>query len=94
VWESLGYGSSMAVGQGRLVGSTSGEGLYDIYRAPAGTTIGRWADQERGRKAYEDRGLHLTHGPGGWGYYGLDLPWDVHPDVDGHLVRNGHKRPA
>lgn len=92
VWDTKGYGSSVAVGQGRMIFSTSAEGLHDVYQAPTGTPVARWADQERRRKAYEAEGLHLTHGPGGWGYYGLPLPWGKSQDIDDHLIASGHTK--
>lgn len=93
VWDSLGYGSSVAVGQGRLLVSTSSEGLHDMHLA-GGEPVSLWADQEAARKDYESRGFHLTHGPGGWGYYGLPLPWGVSPLTDRWMEMQGHVRPA
>lgn len=89
VWDTLGYGCSVAVGQGRLLVSTSTEGLTDIHRA-SGEPIVRWADTERQRLAYQAAGLHLTHGPAGWGYYGLPLPWGRSADIDARLRWGGH----
>lgn len=94
-WETLGYGCAVAVGGGQLVCSTSSEGIVTHVKAvPADGLPVKAADSERRRRAYVDRGLHLTHGPGGWGYYGLPLPWNVHADVDAYLVANGHDKPA
>lgn len=93
VWDTLGYGSSVAVGKGRLLVSTSSEGLQDMHLA-SGEPVSRWADQESARKDYEARGFHLTHGPGGWGYYGLPLPWGASPLTDRWLELQGHVRPG
>ncbi len=92
VFDSDGYGSACGVGQGRLIYSTSSEGLWDIHQAPAGAPRYLWGDQQRCKAAYEAEGLHLTHGPGGWGYYGLPLPWGRSADIDLWLAMHGHTR--
>jgi hypothetical protein len=44
-------------------------------------------------RMWSEQGWHLTHGPGGWGYYGLPLPWGVSTDIDDYLRACGHVRP-
>lgn len=92
VWETLGYGASVAVGQGRMVCASSSEGLVSHSKALAGDAPTTWARTKSGRDAYINLGLQLTHGPGGWGYYGLPLPWGISTDVDSYLSIHGHKR--
>ena len=46
-----------------------------------------------GQKKYKEKWMHLTHGKGGWGYYGNPVPWGVDPDIDYYLEINGHVRP-
>jgi hypothetical protein len=36
------------------------------------------------------RGYSLTHGPAGYGFYGLPLPWGVTPEIDYFLRANLH----
>ena len=45
-----------------------------------------------GQRDYMERGMQLTHGPAGWGYYGLPLPWGVSADIDLFLQAQGHVR--
>lgn len=93
VWDTLGYGCAVGVGQGRLVCSTSSEGLHDIYKAPAGMPTVTWERQQKtASAAYRAAGYELTHGPGGWGYFGLPMPWGVSADIDTYLTIHGHRR--
>lgn len=92
VWDTLDYGSAVGVGFGKLIFSTSLEGLAVISKALPTDAKVTWADQKRRRDAYNAAGLQLTHGPGGWGYYGLPLPWGVSAEIDDYLITNGHSR--
>ena len=91
-WETLGYPSAVAVGLGRLVCAASTEGIHVISKAlptDAVITETRW---KAAVADYNARGLRLSHGPGGWGYYGLGLPWGVSAEVDFYLSAHGHAR--
>ncbi len=93
VWIGIDYGCAVAVGQGRMVCSSSIEGLWDHHKAAGEPKWGYEADRTA-RVQYQNRGLHLTHGPAGWGYYGLPLPWGVTPEIDNYLKAHGHTRAA
>ena len=43
-----------------------------------------------GRSQWQDGGYGLTHGPGGYGFYGLPLPWGKTPEMDYFLKANLH----
>lgn len=89
-WETLGYRSAVAVGQGRLVIGTSAEGIISVSKAlPTDPIMSatRWAQIT---DTYRRLGFHLTHGPHGYSYYGLAAPWGEHPDVDEFLTAHGH----
>lgn len=90
VWDSIDYGCAVAVGQGRMLCSSSIEGLWDHHKA-AGEPKSTSAVEKIARVQYTDRGFHLTHGPAGWGYYGLPLPWGFTPEIDAYLRLQGHK---
>lgn len=94
VWTDFSYGGAVDIAQGCMVFSSSLEGVGRIREAQ-GERTWPWASaylpaMTRWRKL----GLHLTHGPGGFGYYGLPLPWGVHADTDTYLEMHGHVRPA
>lgn len=93
-WEGYEYGSAVAVGNGRLVFGSSIEGLYMIGQAAPGDPQYTWdGGYKAARDEWQARNLHLTHGPGGWGYYGLPLPWGESPLIDNYLLMYGHTRP-
>lgn len=93
-WETLGYGCAVAVGAGQLVCSTSGDGVVTHVKAvPEDGPPVKAADWDRLRRAYVDVGLHITHGVGGFGYYGLPLPWGISADIDAYLQAYGHTKP-
>jgi hypothetical protein len=82
----------MASGNGRLVHGSVNEGLLQLNRKlPADTYLDR-ARFFNGRKLYKERGFNLLCGDEGWGYYGLNLPWGQHPDIDYILEAHGHRR--
>jgi hypothetical protein len=91
-WETLGYPSAVAVGQGRMVCASSSEGIVIISKAlptDAVITETRW---KAAVNDYQSRGFLLSHGPGGWGYFGLGLPWGVSAEIDFYLSAYGHVR--
>lgn len=89
-WATFGYASAVGVGQGRMVCGSSAEGLLVISKAlPSDATIGA-AAYAAGASAYLSRGLQLTHGPAGWGYYGLPVPRGLTPEIDTYLAAHGN----
>jgi hypothetical protein len=91
-WETLGYGSAVAIGNGRLLCGTSSEGITMHSKALPGDAVISNAAWDTQRKAYEGAMLQLTHGQGGFGFYGLPLPWGVSGDIDAYLKGYGHQR--
>lgn len=91
-WSSLGYNSAVGVGMGRLIFGSVAEGLVQLsMRLPTDPAI----NQTRllnGYNKYRQEWL-ITHGPGGYGYCGLPLPWGEDPDLDYFLEVHGHARP-
>lgn len=43
-----------------------------------------------GRIAYWNAGFELTNGAGGFGFFGLPLPWGKIPELDAYLQAYGH----
>jgi hypothetical protein len=101
-WETLGYGSAVGVGQGKLVCGYSTEGITQISKAlPSDITLKDPADQRGASNdywrlkilaAYDGAGFDVTHGPGGYGYFGLPLPWGINAEIDTYLKTYGHTR--
>jgi hypothetical protein len=47
-----------------------------------------------GKKQWHDeRGFWLTHSDGGFGHYGLPLPWGKSSEIDYYLQCHGHVKP-
>jgi hypothetical protein len=92
-WETLGYPSAVAVGQGRLVYSSSSEGVTIASAAQAGDDTITQAQWTAWTNAWLTGGYKQTHGHYGWGFYGLAQPWDVSADIDNYLTANGHTHP-
>ncbi len=93
LWSQFAYGTAGGVRNGMLVCGGAGEGLQLITARQAGD-IAASAAATRGAREYRQRGLNLLHGHGGFGYYGLPLPWGVSEDIDAHLTQCGHTRAA
>lgn len=103
-WLVNGYGSAVAISEGRMAWGASGEGIGIITKAlPTDTTV-RSANRALGEKGspewegyldWHELGLDLKHGYGGFGFFGEPLPWgQVSADVDAFLARQGHSRPV
>ena len=91
-WAGAGYPTAVGIGQGKMVCGSSAEGLLVHSKALATDRPipGQYAN---GEKEWLRRGFHLTHGPAGYGYYGLPLPWGISSDIDVYLTTNGHVKP-
>jgi hypothetical protein len=69
---------------------TAEEGLHVVSQAlPTDPVIDMKAYQA-GMDQWQAKGYQLTHGPAGYGYYGLPLPWGVSPEIDYFLKANLH----
>jgi hypothetical protein len=101
VWDGIGYACAVAVGSGRIsedgagrmAHASSQEGIWLVGRTQAGDGSWGWSRMQALERMWSEQGWHLTHGPGGWGYYGLPLPWGVSTDIDDYLRACGHVRP-
>lgn len=92
-WAAFGYGSGVGVGAGRIVCGWSNEGLGVIGLSRGEKTYDWDRFYKKASDAWAASGRFLTHGPGGFGYYGLDLPWGESPDTDIYLEMHGWPRP-
>jgi hypothetical protein len=91
-WGGAGYPTAVAVGQGKMVCGSSAEGLL-VHSKALATDKPIPSQYANGEKEWLRRGFHLTHGPAGFGYYGLALPWGVSADIDVYLTTHGHVKP-
>lgn len=88
-----GYGTAGAIGQGRMITANMLEGLTRVTKSQAGDPV-ETAAVTAGRAEYLDRHLNLVHGPDGFGFYGLPLPWGLSSNIDAYLTFAGHVRGA
>ena len=95
-WQTTaGYGTAGAVARGRMICANMTEGVYRITRSQPGDRpyTDRPTDPHiRGRAAFNS-GMQLLHGPNGFGYYGVPLPWGESPDLDAYFMALGHTKP-
>jgi hypothetical protein len=90
-WDGFSYNGAVGVGSGRLIGGGAGEGVWELTLAnqpPLNGTL-----YQAGRRQWRDRGYWLTHSEGGFGHYGLPLPWGETPEIDYYLQCHGHVKP-
>lgn len=84
------YSTAVGIGAGRMLFGTAEEGLHVVSQAlPTDPVIDAKAYQA-GMDQWQARGYNLTHGPAGYGYYGLPLPWGVTAEIDYFLKANLH----
>lgn len=84
------YTSAVGIGHGRMLFGTAEEGLHVVSKALDTDPVIDSAKYNSGQDQWQARGYGLTHGPGGFGYYGLPLPWGATPEIDYFLAVNGH----
>ncbi len=89
-WPPLSYPTAVAVGGGRIVFGSMGDGLIEMGAATAADKLVDRDRYVRGQAAYWRAGYRLSHGWYGWGHFGLPLPWGVSPDIDYFLQAQGH----
>jgi hypothetical protein len=92
LWESIGYPTSVAVGQGRLYCGSSEEGLVRISKVITGDPVPNVASYTAGAALWQSLGYRMFYGPEGFGYYDLELPWGEDSDMDYFLTWNGHSQ--
>ena len=68
---------------------TSQEGLMVMSKSLP--TDGLTPDVTAGLRQWSERGYQLTHGHGGFGFFGLPLPWGDRPAIDAYLTACGHR---
>lgn len=90
-WVDPDYTSAGAVGKGVLYNSSSLEGLHQYSLKKADDIPVDRAKHRAGWEKYQAN-YELTHGRAGYGYYNLELPWGVDPDIDYYLTVCGHRQ--
>jgi hypothetical protein len=80
----------VAIGVGRMAHASSEEGIWLVSKSIPSDGAWGWGRMQFLERMWMEQGWHLTHGPGGWGYYGLPLPWGVSTDIDDYLRACGH----
>lgn len=94
LFEGIGYGAAVGIGNGRMVCSSSAEGVLQFSRAlatDATISVSAW---NAGRLEYWHAGFELTHGAGGFGFCDLPLPWGRSAALDAYLQAHGHQKGA
>jgi hypothetical protein len=84
------YSSAVGIGHGRMLFGTAEEGLHVVSKALETDPVIDSATYKAGQDQWQSRGHGLTHGPGGYGYYGLPLPWGETAEIDYFLRANLH----
>ncbi len=84
------YSSAVGIGAGRMLFGTAEEGLHVVSQALPSDPVIDMKAYQAGMDEWQARGYGLTHGPAGYGYYGLPLPWGVSPQIDYFLKANLH----
>ncbi len=69
---------------------TAEEGLHVVSKALDTDPVIDPVRYKTGYEQWQARGYGLTHGPAGYGYYGLPLPWGATPEIDYFLRANLH----
>ncbi len=69
---------------------TAEEGLHVVSKALETDPVIDAALYKAGQDQWQALGYGLTHGPAGYGFYGLPLPWGVTPEIDYFLRANLH----
>ena len=73
------YASAVGIGHGRMLFGTAEEGLHVVSKALPTDPVIDATKYKAGMDQWQARGYGLTHGPAGYGFYGLPLPWGRHP---------------
>ncbi len=69
---------------------TAEEGLHVVSKALDTDPVIDPVQYKTGKDQWQARGYGLTHGPAGYGFYGLPLPWGATPEIDYFLRANLH----
>jgi hypothetical protein len=89
-WHTYGYASAVGVSHGRILCSSSSEGLIELRAADTGQRGYTRAEETAMLDEWESRGYSLLHGRYGYGHMGLPLPWGESAAIDNYLRACGH----
>lgn len=85
------YPTAVGFGGGQLLIGGVNEGLLRVTKRMPTDTVAS-AAAKAGAQEWADAGLTLLHGHGGFGFYGLPLPWGVSANIDAYLTLQGHSK--
>lgn len=84
------YVTAVAFGGGQMVFGGANEGVLRVTkRLPADALPS--ASVKAGATEFHNKGYDMLHGPSGFGFYGIPLPWGESANIDAFLRHNGHK---
>jgi hypothetical protein len=84
------YSTAVGIGAGRMLFGTAEEGLHVVSQALPTDPVVDQKKYTAGMEQWQLKGYNLTHGPAGYGYYGLPMPWGESPEIDYFLKANLH----
>ena len=84
------YSTAVGIGAGRMLFGTAEEGLHVVSQALPTDPVIDMKKYTAGMDQWQAKGYNLTHGPAGYGYYGLPMPWGDTPEIDYFLKANLH----
>ena len=84
------YSTAVGIGAGRMLFGTAEEGLHVVSQALPTDPVIDMKAYTAGMDQWQAKGYNLTHGPAGYGYYGLPMPWGDTPEIDYFLKANLH----
>jgi hypothetical protein len=91
-WADVGYNTSVAVDDFRIVYSGADYGIPELSLAlPSDPPAWDKVLYAQGKREYEYAGHRLTHGIDGFGQFGQPLPWGLSAALDYYLTAQGHK---
>lgn len=87
----FGYATCVGFGGGQMVLGGQDEGLIRVTkRVP--TDVVQTPAFKAGEKEFAAAGYDLLHGDGGFGFFGLPLPFGESPNIDAFLTLHGHTK--
>lgn len=90
--QGLGYNTSVAAKNGRIIWSAVDHGLMQVSLPSDLDPVCDNKKYLRGKSKWEESGYDMIHGENGMGLYGEDLPWGEDEDIDYFLEWFGHKQ--
>lgn len=80
------YSTAVGIGHGRMLFGTAEDGLHVVSKALPTDVVVDKAKFVAGSDEWQTGGYRLTHGDGGYGFYGLPLPWGKSANIDAFLT--------